>query len=123
MSIDYVVYWKDKKPSKEQIWLVAEDFFGGIAKVSWDSDRFLVTLPGKVTNPFVRISPWLAEEESAKLKAGLARTERFLELYQDDERTYLAVIVRQQDDFVMSLAEGLAMVFCRFWQGDYVKPS
>jgi hypothetical protein len=112
MATDRTVYWDTRKPDRREVEVVIRDFLGSVGDVRWNDDcsRWLVTLPGTPSWPLARITP-------IGHRPGLAPEERWFEVWEDDERTYLSVITRQQDEFTAALADRLAEVFARYWQG------
>lgn len=111
MSQDRIVRWVDgEKPTPEQVKFVLEDFFNGQATITWDKNRYMVCLPGSCKHPLLRISPLFTEGHAPEHRL------RWLEVWEDKERTCLDVMTRLQDEYVNALAEGLIEVFRRFWQ-------
>ncbi len=106
MATDRVVRWQERKPAPEEVKFVLEDFFNGQAVIDWHGDRYYVTLPGACTHPLARISSLVSSEPAQ---------ERWLEVWEDKDRTCLDVITRQQDEFVNALAAGLIEVYRRYW--------
>lgn len=110
MACDRFVYWNERKPTKEEIQLVLEDFFGPVAKVEWheDQNRFYATIVGEKSPPFRRIKdahPFVDTEVS----------ERWIEVYVDDDN--IDVMTRMQDELTNVLAAGVAKMFARYWEG------
>lgn len=110
MSTDFVVNWGTKRPTGSQIQTVIEDFFNGgesIVTIVREKRWWTVTMPGRTSHPLARISPLLK-------KSPMEPRDRGLEVYLSSES--LSVITRLQDEYVNSLAKGLAEVFVRYWE-------
>lgn len=112
MSLDRIIRWQGRKPTAEEVKTVIEDFFNGQATIAWEKDRYIVVMPGVCKSPLLRISPVYqnATQEVIML--------RWLEVWEDTERTCLYVMTRRQDEYVNSIAAGLAEVFRRYWNGN-----
>jgi hypothetical protein len=85
---------------------VLEDFFGEMAEVSWNMDRFMVKLAGKPSFPFKRMC------DTQQLLNGM----RWVEVW-PDEKKGLCIITRQPDECTMCLAEGLTKCLGRCFHG------
>lgn len=112
MAYDRIIQFS-KAPAREEVRLVIEDFLSDAAsEIQWDRDRFFVTLIGKNTHPLKRIpeAHWTARAEPEPGHEG-----RHLEVWVTD--TCVDVITRSQDEYTHAVAEGLAKVLARFWQG------
>ena len=111
MASDRFVNWKDKKPTQEEVERVLQDYFHEAAtEIVWKEDRFLVTLVGKNSYPLTRISggaPICIPDEGWE--------GRYMEVWLGEDS--LDVLTRRQDEFTMRVADGLAALFARFWQG------
>lgn len=116
MSADRFIYFKEKRPTKEEIQFVLEDYFRDIAtSIEWrqDGNRFFVNLPGKCYHPLKRVLPenmayvWKAFDEEQR--------ERWIEVYLG--RDNIDVITRMQDEVTAHLADGFVKVVARWWQG------
>jgi len=108
MALDrFITFPKGKKPKKKQIELVVRNFFGEAATIEWDQDRWTVSLPGKPTWTFEGIEP--------DMIARVRNTERWIEVYPTGT---LDIITRRADEYTNTLAQGLAEVFARYWEGE-----
>jgi hypothetical protein len=116
MSSDVFVYWNKGKPipTKDEVERVIVQFFGETAKaVTWDQDRFFVTLIGTWSHPLrgiADISPGLLGMGEPPYSA------RCLEVW--PSKGSLDVITRMQDEYTNTCAMGLAKVFARYWEGE-----
>jgi hypothetical protein len=123
MALDRFVYWKTKRrPTRDEIGTVVEDFFKGFgAEIEWRTDRYFIKLPGEITHPFDRIVG------ARKHPAELTDAERWIEVWPDPDDACIDVMTRQQDEVTNVLAEGLAQLFARFWDGrrdiDFLGPE
>jgi hypothetical protein len=109
MALDRFVKFGARRPSKEEVGLVLRDFFGPeAAKVEWEGDRFYVSLPGKNSFPFASLPDggWNPFEGH----------ERWIEIFVNDKQ--FDVITRLADEYTNVIAEGLAKMFARFWDGE-----
>jgi len=110
MALDRFVNFDKRRPTKEETGLVLRDFFGPDAgTVEWKGDRFFVTLPGKSSFPFASLPDALRDPF-----AGGDR-ERWIEVYVT--KSQFDVITRQHDEYTNVIAEGLAQMFARYWDG------
>lgn len=112
MAQDRFVYWgKTKKPTNKQVEIVCTCYFGSGAsdiQVSPKEKRITITLFGEISHPLRLIKgamPWPPSEYIT----------RYIEVYIDTK--YVDIITRQQDEYTNALAEGLADIFARFWEG------
>ena len=119
MSNDLFVWWrnKDKQPTREEVGMVIEDFFGEALKESvWSWDRFMVTLQGKWSHPLRRVLPpemlHVAQHPSPDDPSWEGR---HMEVWLGKDA--LDVITRQQDSFTCFCQRALAQVLGRFWDG------
>lgn len=115
MALDRFVYFRRaKKPTKKELRLVLDDFFGGATtEIKWDRDRFFVTLVGRHTNALRRMEdvPDFVRREPDPGFEG-----RHLEVWIGSD--CIDVMTRQADEFTNALAEGFAKLVARFWHGD-----
>lgn len=114
MASDRFVNWKGgKKPTREEVKWVVEDFLGEVAKeVTWSRDRFFVTLVGKHSDPLKRV----VDSPLTRLEPEPGWEGRHLEVVLS--KCNLDVLTRRQDEFTMRVADGLAKVFARYWEGE-----
>jgi len=117
MSLDrYVKFRRDRFPTLDETERVVRDFFGEGAKVSEtecfdDGGRIIVRLPGNCSSPFRDV------EEGLDLYANRAH-ERAIVVYYDAGVPYLEVLTRLQDEYTDGVAQRLAEIFARFWEGE-----
>lgn len=114
MAADRFVYWKERKPSREEVELVLTNFLGGIGKVEWKTGRFFMDIPGKSKDAMNGI------EFVESVPEEVMRPNRWIEIYLTDD--YIDIITRSQDHFTNSLADGLANLFATYWDGIEGKP-
>jgi len=108
MALDRIIRFDKpfKPPTRMELTTLLADYFQGIGGASWDKDRFFVTLPGR---------PCYALGRLAKIPFSELPEQRWIEVWKD--RTSVDVITRTADDITNALAEGLAEIIARFWQG------
>jgi hypothetical protein len=117
MASDWFVHWHNRKPTREEVQIVLEDFFTEVAtKIEWNLDRYFVTLIGKQRSPFHRLSGAAKWRDEVFSDFDV----RYLEVWLGDDR--LDIITRSQDELTNTLAAGLARAFARFWGGTYEDP-
>src|SRR5688500_14158784 len=115
MSISICCWWKpDERPTAAEVRTVLTDYLGGCGAVVAGRPRFdedlVVYLPGVPTHPFRSKSQVLAASPPP-------RPERAFEvLWLDD---HLDVVVRQQDEFTLVVADGFARLVCRYWKARF----
>lgn len=114
MGFDRFVYWKDKKPTREELVLVLEDYLGGLGHVKVHDGRVFATLVGKPSFPFKRIDGFENRRAAAE-----QRDERWFEVVLD--KKYADVITRQMDEVTGVIAKGFAELLARFWDGELEK--
>jgi hypothetical protein len=108
MSQSRYITWKKGKPNPKKLLSVIECFLSGVGNVVYrhDSKDFLICLPGIPKNPLHDLEP--REWTEWQLATG-----RWIEV--DIGHDGVDVLTRRQDDYVQSLAAGLAEVFQRYW--------
>jgi len=111
MPADRIVNRKPrgKWPTRKEVGVISTDYFGDLAKVSWEKDRYFCKVVGTISHPLNRI------KGAYKSPLDLKFQERWIEVWFD--RSSLYVMTRMQDEVTGALAEGLASLFCRFYQG------
>lgn len=110
MSLDRFVYFKEKTPTKGEIKKVITNFLGGIGTVTWRSDRFSISLPGKSTHALTGI------KGTPRNINRQAHPTRWIEVHRGKTGT-IDVITRQADDFTNCIAAGIHEVIMRWWEG------
>lgn len=118
MARDVFVYFKKgKKPSRAELQTVLEDYTAGLAReVRWQSDRFIVTLPGTVRNPLVRVLPKNTPHARAAQAEVSEATERWFEVWIGTD--CVDIITRMMDEVTNSIAYGFAKLCARWWSGE-----
>ncbi len=101
LSIDRFLYFKDTKPTKEEIEKEITDYFSGMTKPRRDSDRWIIFLDSR-----------LKEHDSP----GCQR-DRWIEVWLTTRN--IDVLTRRQDELTNVLADGLAKRFIRRWGLDH----
>jgi hypothetical protein len=97
MAIDRFINFEDGKcPSFEQVRDVCVHYIGGSGTITSEPPRVFAEVPGVSHSP-------------------LARPERFIEVYVDDNN--VDVMTREGDEFTNALAEGLASLIARKFEG------
>lgn len=110
MAYDRFIYFENRKPTSAEVERILKNFFGDAGKVVRDGARWTVSLPGKPTAPLEGIEGALAR--------AVRDDARWLEAYHHQGKgPDLDVITREQDEFVMALADGLVALFARFYKG------
>jgi len=111
MALDRFVYWKGELPTKEQLEKTVFDYAKGINPNEaplWLRDRWIIPLlgaPSYVSN---------------KARADAWTDERWIEIWPDDH--CVDVITRLADDITNAIAEGLAKLLTRMFDGRYEGP-
>lgn len=115
MSYDRFVRWQsDSRPSREEVGQLLEDFLGSpeVGRVHWNeaAQRYVVDLFGPSSHPLRRTHG--DEWQVGRLKP----VERQIEVvvYENGE---LDVLTRLQDEYTSALADRLATIFARGWNG------
>lgn len=117
MAADRFVKWEDARPTKDEIHLVLVNFLGDAARqVYWDKDRFFVLLRGSKTFPFKGLGNSLEEGQLANFAP--PHDERSIEVHVSTDT--LDVITRLADEYTCVLADGIARMFARYWEGRLV---
>jgi hypothetical protein len=122
MPVDRMIFYESPGPTREQVHQVLLDFLGGVGEagvglggesaVKWDHDRFYVRLPGRNTWALRRIFP-------DSPRALYTHPERWIEVWMSDGAApgVIDVMTREQDYFTMALAEGIAVVLAKPFDG------
>jgi hypothetical protein len=127
MSTDRIIHFDARKPTCEQVLMVVEDYFGECGQVKLFigknnrkfSDWFMIKLPGEPTEPLRRV---VDSDTQRVLKMGrqFRPKDRWIEVIYTESRLFVCVnvLTRMQDEFTTAVAEGLAQLLARFWQGE-----
>lgn len=116
MGTDRFVYWNKRRPKREEVQHVITDYLGGfLDDMRWekhDARRgvFFITLEGWHSDPLHHIK---GAYRIPQMPGSDGR--RYLEVVVDPK--YVDVVTRLGDEATCALAEGLAAVFARFWEG------
>lgn len=113
----YVRFGADKKPTRDEIQIVLEDYLGmaAVEITRHDEGSWSCVLPGKPRAPLNRIVgayPHLTFEDN----------ERFFEA-QLIEGKELVITTRGADEFTNAIASRFAEICARFWQGELQRPD
>lgn len=115
MSRDRFIHWRTKhRPTQSEVELVCTDYLGGLGHVEWRDEhvdgvsRFFLSLVGEGSHPFQRIGAG---------RTHLHRADRWIEVIPDGSASF-DVLTREQDAVTNAIADGLAAVFAKHWDGD-----
>jgi len=113
MASDRFVRWKkNTKPTKDEVEQVIKDYLGEtMTSLKWEGDRFFACLVGKTTAPLKSV----ADEDLRRILTHRDGEERWMEVWLADD--CLDVMTRGMDEYTNNVADGLAKIFARFWQG------
>lgn len=127
MGADRFVYWNEQKPTWEEIRMVTEDYLGDMLEtIETDENKsepraLFVTLTGRWSHPLRRMAE---ATDAVKQFASEPREPgwegRYLEVWQHVDG--VNVETRMQDEITCRIADGLAGVFARFWEGRLDRP-
>lgn len=124
MSTDRTIHWISRRaPTRADVDQVLRDFFNGAAtSIRWDRDRFVVIVPGKHRNALCTVSPIIGSRHQRERvgKSAPLPSQRWLEVWIDPDDGTVDVITRQADDYTCALADGIAAVLARYWEGELV---
>lgn len=111
----FVHFKKDRRPTREEIERLLGNFFGDgtTTSIEWEGGRFYVSLPGHLSFPFAGLMDEVTSMEMATAEDDRGR---WIEVYV--ARTNVDVITRGMDEYTNVLADGLAEVIARFWDGE-----
>lgn len=110
MACDRFIFFnKSPRPSSDNISMLLNNFMGCAGSITRESDRFLISLPGINTNALLNISSVVKPSE---------RTERYIEVIEGSD--YWDIVTRQHDEFTNALAQELANIIAKYWNGFYV---
>ena len=120
MARDTFVYWKNEKPTKDEVQTILEDYLAGmVTSLTWRGGRFYVILPGAPSWPFQRVGPATPAQRGAWLELARemdgAPRSRCFEVYLDAE--YVDVITRHDDEVTNAIASTFARLCARAWNG------
>ena len=107
MALDRFVYFKNEAPPREEVQNLLHDFFNeAFIDIIWSGGRFFITLPGQQSDPYKQIT--------GKMRS-IQNGPRFIEVYIGDDN--IDIITRHGDAYTSCIAEGLANVIARAWNG------
>jgi len=112
MSFDRFISFKDRRPTRQQLQLVLEDYLSGAGTATWKEDRFMVDLVGTTSHPLKRI-PEAHPFSNRPVEPGFEG--RWFEVVMGSKD--IDVLTRQQDELTMAIADGFARLCARFWHG------
>lgn len=119
MSYDRFVVWQgDTRPSKDDVGRMIEDFFGAaLERAYWERSRWFVQLHGRQSWPLARQQVSITDAYRAYRLAESGEP-RCLEVFFDAETAeHFSVITRRCDEYTAALAQGLAELIARTWNG------
>lgn len=116
MSLDRVIRWKSRKPSKSEILCVLEDYSKGLAiKLDWEGGRWNILLPGTYSHPMRRMTGITEARKTSIEETTKDKRERWLEIFPHKDCLY--VMTRDADPITNAIAQGLAEFFALFFKG------
>ena len=110
MALDRIIRWASPldAPPNAALGALCEDYTRGLAPPPrWGAGRWNVTLPGEVRSALHNLG-----NRAGLYEPGRARC---IEVWRDDESVY--VMTRSADEITNAVAEGLAALIARHWQG------
>jgi len=116
MALDrFVRFKKDRRPKRDDVERLLRNFFGegATTSIDWEGGRFYVTLPGHLTFPFAGLTE---ETTNMELATQWDDRGRWIEVYV--ARTNVDVITRGMDEYTNALADHIAEMLARFWNGE-----
>ena len=116
MACDRIIRFEKERPTAKEIELVIRDFFGDATKqIYYDKDRWFVLLHGLYHQPYERIDIATDAMKQVAIENRRNNKERWIEIWSDEDS--VDVITRDADWYTNTIAQGLAEVFRKFWQG------
>ena len=109
MALDRFVFWNEEKPTRKELQQILEDYINIEGAVLWDTDRFMVTLPGKPL--------WLFQGVVPEKYRKMYPPERWFEVWLGKD--CIDVLTRRADNFTDALAETFAVTVARYYQAKY----
>ena len=117
MSLDRYVNFKTKKPTKEQLQMILEDYLGGIGEIECHSSRWFVALPGKPSFPFRRLDG-LEDYQAMYSQADGRYFEVYINLEPAADNPNIDVLTRVADEFTNNVAQGFAELIARYFNAE-----
>lgn len=117
MPADRFVRWKGHPPKRALLELVILDYIDDAGEVHWHelAHRFYITLRGKHSE-VARRAGLTTPNVRAVAVSRYHEGDRLIEVYVDPE--YADVITRMTDDYTSGVAERLAEVLARLFDGE-----
>lgn len=121
MALDRFVYWRDERPTFDEVVRVIRNTLGYAGVIEEKSGKkgavwLVVTLVGKPTNALEGIAPNLPPSSE------MLPAERWFEVFFHDDRA-VDVLTRQQDEFTNAVAKSVADTLRRYWAGSDEPPA
>ncbi len=111
MASDRFIYFKgDGEPPRSAVESALRNFFGEAAILSLSDGRFYATLPGSLSCPFKDFP------DTPKNRFDNDDRGRWIEICISVGN--IDVITRGMDEYTNVLADGLAKMIARYWQGE-----
>lgn len=109
MSLDRIVYWREQPPAQRAVVMLLRDYMGGAGRVRWHAGtgRYFIDLPGHCSSP-----TWRVGHVGRSFEPG---AKRWIEVFLHND--CVDVITRVADDFTNGIAERLADVLARAFDG------
>jgi hypothetical protein len=114
MSRDRFIRWRTRQcPTRSEVEIVCIDYLGGLGQVAWldhadGVPRFFLSLVGESSHPLQRIGA---------RRTNIHRADRWIEVIPDGSASF-DILTREQDAVTNAIADGLAAVFARHWDGE-----
>lgn len=114
MALDRFVYWRDRRPTYDEVVRVVRNTLGYAGTIEEKNGKkglpwLCVTLPGKPTNALEGIAPNLPLSEE------MLPEERWFEVFVHDD--CVDVLTRMQDEYTNAIAKSVAETLKRYWEG------
>lgn len=113
MALDRVINWKTRRPQRQQLERMLEDFIGGAGTVEWNKDRWYIYLVGSCSTA-IRRQSWA--HTCARKRFDGEPWKRWIEVWPGER--CVDVMTRQHDEYTNAVAAGLARLIARFWKGE-----
>jgi hypothetical protein len=122
VALDRFVYWRDERPTFDEVVRVVRNTLGYAGSIDLRDDEvqsaeelqwITVSLPGKPTHALEGIAPNVSSESLS--------TERWFEVVVHGDRC-VDVLTRMQDQFTNAVAKSVAETLRRYWDGSDEPP-